>query len=314
VIGTAQSVSLKIHSALARDDDTPLVLAIGFFDGMHRGHRDIARKTRALRKPGWTSAVLTFSNHPASHLRPGSEPALISTPEERIDLLASAGYEECFFIPFDSAVANQTPDEFLKKTLIENLGVRGVAVGRTFRFGHGREGDAALMERVLKENDVAFTPVDIAADENGERISSTRIRKLIAGGDVPAADRLLGHAYELRGKVIAGAGRGHDLGFPTANLAVPGKLLPRDGVYSGTARHEGRDYATLVSIGTNPTFDGKTRTVEAWLRDFHDTIYGHELALRDLCFVREQRKFANADELLTQMEDDARAVPYPAFG
>ena len=305
---------MKIHYALDRADDKPLVLAIGFFDGMHRGHQDIARKTRELRKPGWSSGVLTFSNHPSAFLRPGTEPPLITTPEERVDLLARAGYEECFFVPFDSAVAKQTPDEFLKKTLIENLGVRGVAVGRTFRFGHGREGDVTLMQRVLGENGVAFTPVEIAADENGERISSTRIRKLIADGDVAAADRLLGHAYELRGKVIAGAGRGHDLGFPTANLAVPEKLLPRDGVYSGVARHEGRDYAMLVSIGTNPTFDGKARTVEAWLRDFHETIYGHELALRDLCFVREQRKFANADELLAQMEDDARAVPYPAFG
>lgn len=305
---------MKIHYTLKRDDDAPLVLAIGFFDGMHRGHQDIARKTRALRKPGWSSGVLTFSNHPSAFLRPGSEPPLISTPDERIDLLARAGYEECFFVPFDSAVASQTPDEFLKKTLIENLGVHGVAVGRTFRFGHGREGDVTLMERVLKENDIVFAPVDIAADENGERISSTRIRKLVADGDLPAADRLLGHAYELRGAVMSGAGRGHGMGFPTANIAVPEKLLPPDGVYAGTARHEGRDYATLVSIGTNPTFEGKNRTIEAWLRDFHDTIYGHELALRDLRFVREQRKFANADELLAQMEDDAHAVPYPAFG
>jgi riboflavin kinase/FMN adenylyltransferase len=305
---------LRIHYTLDRSDETPLVLAIGFFDGMHRGHQDIARKTRELRKPAWSAGVLTFSNHPSAFLRPGSEPPLISTPEERVDLLARAGYEECYFIPFDAAVANQTPDEFLKKTLIGSLHVRGVAVGRTFRFGHGREGDVKLMESVLAENGVAFAPVEIAADENGERISSTRIRKLIADGDIPAADELLGHAYELRGRVMSGAGRGHGMGFPTANIAVPDKLLPKDGVYAGTARHEGRDYATLVSIGTNPTFDGKNRTVEAWLRDFHDTIYGHELALRDLRFVREQRKFASADELLSQMEDDARAVPYPAFG
>jgi len=290
------------------------VLAIGFFDGMHRGHSDIARKTRELRKPGWSAGVLTFSNHPFAFLRPGSEPPFITTPEERVDLLARAGYEECFFIPFDSAVANQTPDEFLKKTLIENLDVRGVVVGRTFRFGRGREGDVTLMERVLAENGVAFSPVEITADENGARISSTRIRELIANGEVPSADHLLGRAYELRGKVVAGAGRGHGMGFPTANVTVPDKMLPRDGIYAGTARHEGRDYATLVSIGTNPTFDGKSRTVEAWLRDFHETIYGHELSLRDLRFVREQRKFANADELLAQMEDDARAVPYPAFG
>jgi len=305
---------MKLHYSLDRSDETPLVLAIGFFDGMHRGHRDIARRARMLRKPGWSTGVLTFADHPAAFLRPGSEPPLITTPEERVDLLAGAGYEECFFIPFDGTVANQTPDEFLTKTLIENLGVLGVAVGRTFRFGQGREGDVGLMERVLRENGVAFAPVEIATDEKGERISSTRIRKLIAEGDVPEADRLLGHAYELRGKVVAGEGRGHALGFPTANVTVPQKLVPLDGVYAATARYDGRDYAALVSVGTNPTFDGKARTIEAWLRDFHETIYGRELALRDLRFVRDQRKFANSDELLMQMEEDVCAVPYPAYG
>jgi riboflavin kinase/FMN adenylyltransferase len=305
---------VRIHYSLDRSDDTPLVLAIGFFDGMHRGHNDIAREVRRLRKPGWSTGVLTFSNHPSAFLRAGTEPPLITTPEERMDLFARAGYEECFFIPFDAAIANQSSDDFLRKTLMERLAVRGVVVGSTFRFGHGREGDVTLMARVFEEAGVALRAVENTKDEKDERISSTRIRELIANGDVPSADHLLGHAYELRGKVVAGSGRGHGMGFPTANIAVPEKLLPKDGVYAGAARHEGRDYATLVSIGTNPTFNGKTRTVEAWLRDFHETIYGHELSLRDLRFVREQRKFENADELLAQMEDDARAVPYPAYG
>jgi len=305
---------VKIHYSLDRADKTPLVLAIGFFDGMHRGHSDIARQTRRLRQPGWSTGVLTFSNHPSAFLRPGTEPPLITTPEERMDLFARAGYEECFFVPFDANIANQPPGDFLRKTLMERLAVRGVVVGRTFRFGKGRAGDVISMARILEEAGVAFRAVENTADEKGARISSTRIRELIAGGDMQAADHLLGHAYELRGKVVAGVGRGHRMGFPTANIEVPGKLLPKDGVYAGIARHEGRDYATLVSIGTNPTFNGKTRTVEAWLRDFHDTIYGRELSLRDLRFVREQRKFENADELLAQMEDDARAVPYPAYG
>ena len=305
---------MKLHYSLDREDETPLVLAIGFFDGMHRGHYDIARHVRMLRKPGWSTGVLTFANHPAEFLRPGFEPQLITTAEERLDLLAKAGYEECFFVPFDALIANQTPAEFLRETLITRLGVRGVAVGNTFRFGRGREGDAAFMQRAFEEAGIAFTPVQNTVDENGERISSTRIRGLISEGDIPAADALLGHAYELRGNVVAGEGRGHALGFPTANISVPQKLLPPDGVYAGAARHEGRDYATLVSIGTNPTFDGKARTVEAWLRDFEQTIYGQELAVRDLRFVREQRKFESAAELLAQMEEDARAVPYPAFG
>jgi riboflavin kinase/FMN adenylyltransferase len=305
---------MKLHYSLDRSEAAPLVIAIGFFDGMHRGHYDIARRARMLRKPGASTGVLTFANHPAAHLRPGSEPSLITTAEERIDLLANAGYEECFFVPFDEQIASQTPAEFLRETLIGRLGVRGVVVGSTFRFGRGREGDVDLMRRTFEEAGVAFTPVENTKDDAGVRISSTRIRELIAKGDIAAADGLLGHAYELRGKVVAGEGRGHALGFPTANVAVPEKLLPPDGVYSGIARHEGRDYATLVSIGTNPTFNGKTRTVEAWLRDFQETIYGHELTLRDLRFVREQRKFKSADELLAQMDEDTRAVPYPAYG
>jgi riboflavin kinase/FMN adenylyltransferase len=305
---------VKLHYALARESDKPLVIAVGFFDGMHRGHQDIARQTLRLRRPGWRAAVLTFSNHPAAFLRPGSEPPLICTPEERIGLIGSAGFDECFFVPFDERIASQQAEHFLRETLIGDLGVRGVVVGKTFRFGHKRGGDTALMERVFGEAGVAFIPVENTTDEFGDRISSTRIRALIAEGKLGEADDLLGRSYELRGRVELGAGRGHDLGFPTANITVPKKLLPKDGVYSATARFDGRDYAALVSIGTNPTFDGASRTIEAWLRDFHETIYGKELALRDLRFVREQQRFASVEELLERMHADLEAVSYPSYG
>lgn len=305
---------MKIHYRLRREDTTPLVLAIGFFDGMHRGHQEIARQTLRLRKPGWRAAVLTFANHPTAFLRPGSEPPLISTPEERIDLMAGAGYDECFFIKFDDAIASQHAEQFLRDTLMRDLSVHGVVVGSNFRFGNKRLGDTALMTRVFDEAGVRFVAVPNTTDESGERISSTRIRRYIAEGELESADRLLGHSYELRGRVELGAGRGHDLGFPTANIAVPAKLLPKDGVYAATARREGRDYAALVSIGTNPTFNGSARTVEAWLRDFHETIYGEELAVRDLRFVREQQRFETVDELLAQMNEDMRAIAYPSYG
>jgi riboflavin kinase/FMN adenylyltransferase len=304
---------LKIYHELFRELDRPLALAIGFFDGFHRGHREIARATMRMRKPGWRSGVLTFAEHPAAFLRPGSQPPLLSTPEERIDLFASAGFEECFFITFDEQIATLSPQAFLEK-LTGSLGARGVAVGSTFRFGHKRAGDAAMMAQFLAERDVAFRPVENVAD-GGERISSTRIRGLIAAGAMDRADHLLGEpGFEIRGIVDLGAGRGHDLGFPTANVRVPEKLLPRDGVYSSTARSDGRDYAALVSIGTNPQFGGKTRTVEAWLRDFHHTVYGREIALRDLRYVRDQRTFAGVDELVEQMHRDREAVAYPAYG
>ncbi len=176
---------------------------------------------------------------------------------------------------FDENVASITAEDFLSETLVSRLGARGVVVGKNFRFGNKRAGDTTLMRAVLSQHGVECVLVENTADDEGERISSTRIREYIAQGDLETADRLLGHSYELRGPVVLGAGRGHDLRFPTANLEMPQKLLPKDGVYAAVARVDGRDYAALVSIGTNPTFDGTKRTVEAWLRDFHETIYGH---------------------------------------
>jgi riboflavin kinase/FMN adenylyltransferase len=242
------------------------------------------------------------------------EPPLITTPEERLDLIAAAGFDECFFVRFDESIASITAEQFLAETLVSRLGARGVVVGKTFRFGSKRAGDTALMQAVLSQHGVACTLVENTTDENGERISSTRIRGYIAKGELATADRLLGHSYEVRGRVILGAGRGHDLRFPTANIELPHKLLPKDGVYSAVARVDGRDYPSLVSIGTNPTFDGTHRTVEAWLRDFHETIYGRELALRDLRFVREQQRFESMEALQAQMEQDLLAVAYPSFG
>lgn len=302
---------MKIYHELFRENSRPLVLAIGFFDGMHRGHREIVRSALRLRKPGWRSGVLTFSNHPAAFLRPGTQPPMLTTNEERIGLFARAGLEECFFVPFNDTISTLAPQEFLDR-LIDGLGVRGIAVGKTFRFGHKRAGDTEMMRRYLEERGVAFVGVENVADE-GERISSTRIRTLVGDGKLDLADHLLGHSYELRGIVELGFGRGHDLGFPTANLRVKEKLLPKDGVYSAVARYDGRDYAALVSIGTNPQFGGAERTVEAWLRDFHYTIYGQELALRDLRYVREQRVFESLDELIAQMQTDLHAVAYPSY-
>jgi riboflavin kinase / FMN adenylyltransferase len=302
---------VKTYHELFRENDRPLVLAIGFFDGMHRGHMEIAKAARRMRKPGYRVGVLTFAEHPAKFLRPGNEPPLITSTAERLDLFAKAGFEECFLITFDERIAMLTPQQFLER--LTAMSVQGVAVGSTFRFGHKRAGDAATMAAYFGERNLPFVGLENVTHD-GERISSTRIRGLIADGNLELADYLLGHSYELRGVVEVGLGRGHDLDFPTANIAVPNKLLPKDGVYAAVARHEGRDHAALVSIGTNPQFDGKRRTIEAWLRDFQETIYGHELALRDLRYLREQRLFASVDELIAQMRTDLEAVAYPSYG
>jgi riboflavin kinase/FMN adenylyltransferase len=304
---------VRIFHRLERDVNRPLALAIGFFDGFHRGHREIARQTRRMRKPGWRSGVLTFADHPAAFLRPGQEPALIDTQAERIDRFAEVGFEECFLVTFDDRIATLSPQAFLD-LLVDGLGARAIVVGSTFRFGHRRTGDARTMRDYLSVRGAEFAAVENTMHD-GERISSTRIRRLISEGNLHDADQLLaGNGYEIRGIVEVGAGRGHRLGFPTANVRPPAKLLPKDGVYSATARCDGRDYPALVSIGTNPQFGGGSRTIEAWLRDFHQTIYGRELALRGFDYVREQKLFGDVAELIEQMQRDLDAVAFPKYG
>jgi riboflavin kinase/FMN adenylyltransferase len=302
---------MKIHHAFdARPADAPpIVLAIGFFDGFHQGHREILRRLLAERRPGFRAAAITFRNHPAKFLRPGSEPPLITTCEERVDLLASTGIDELYLVPFDERLAKIDARVFLEETIVGRLRARALVFGENFRFGAGRAGDALLAREVLAADGVALHVVPPLM-LGGDRISSTRIRGALASGDLEAANRLLGAPYALSGRVVLGEGRGHDLGFPTANLSVPPeKLVPKDGVYAIVGRHDGRDYRGLASIGTKPTFEGHVRTIEAWLRDFHRTIYGQELTLRDFRFIRDQRKFASVAELVAQMREDAAREP-----
>jgi riboflavin kinase/FMN adenylyltransferase len=305
---------VKVHHKIeAPSTDRPLVLAIGFFDGLHRGHREILRTLLRLRKPGYRAAVLTFRNHPSTYLRPDRVPPLLSTVDERVNLLAASGIDELFLVPFDEHIAPVDARSFCTDFVHGVLNARALVVGENFRFGAGRGGDATLAREALAEFGCAVEAVP-PVNDGDERISSTRVRAAVMRGDMETANRLLAQTYALRGRVTLGEGRGHDLGFPTANLEVaPEKTLPADGVYSVVGRYDGRDYKGLVSIGTNPTFDGRKRTVEAWLLDFQGTVYGEELALRDFSFIREQRKFDGVPELLEQMREDATHVRFPSF-
>ncbi len=311
---------MKLHYVLPRDEAYraervrhPLCVAIGVFDGYHLGHQAIVRRLLHERRAGERTAVITFGEHPARLLRPSDVPPQIATLSERINAFARAGVDEAFVLSFDAAFAALPPDAFLQDVLIDALGVRAMVVGENFRFGAKRAGDMDFARAYFAARGRTAIGVENALLD-GERVSSTRVRAAIAAADMAQVDALLGGSYSVRGSVAFGAGRGHDLGFPTANITVaPEKMLPPDGVYAITGRHDGRDYPGLVSIGTNPTFDGRERTVEAWLLDFHGSLYGEELALRDFRFLREQRRFASVEELLVQIRADADAVPYPTF-
>ena len=304
---------MKVHHVLP--DAAPeraFVVAVGFFDGFHLGHRAIVRAALWERRAGERTAVLTFREHPTAFLRPGDEPPMIATLAERVNAFARAGIDEAYILPFDASIASLSPAAFLDEMLVGRIGARAMVVGENFRFGHKRAGDVAFARAHLNASQRGVVAVP-NEQLDGERVSSTRVRAAIQAGDLELADRLLGAPYTVRGAVTFGAGRGHDLGYPTANVAVaPGKLLPPDGVYRATGRHDGRDYLGLVSIGTNPTFGEAPRTVEAWLLDFNGGLYGEELALRGFRFVRAQRRFDSADELIAQMREDAAGVKFPS--
>jgi riboflavin kinase/FMN adenylyltransferase len=311
---------VKLHYVLPNDEAYraerarhPLCLAVGVFDGFHLGHRAIIRTLLAQRRAGERTAVMTFAQHPIAFLRPGEEPPTIATMAERVNALARAGVDEAFILRFDATFAAQSPQMFLEEMVCGALGARALIVGENFRFGAKRVGDLSFARTFMeRRGGVAIGVPNVVVE--GERVSSTRIRAAIAAMDFETVDRLLGAPYAVRGQVAFGAGRGHDLGFPTANVTVSAdKLLPPDGVYAIVGRYDGRDHPGLVSIGTNPTFNGTQRTVEAWLLDFNGSMYGEELVLRDFRFVRGQQKFSSIEALLEQMQRDRAAARFPSF-
>jgi riboflavin kinase/FMN adenylyltransferase len=261
-------------------------VAVGTFDGVHRGH---LRVIEAARNGGLRTSVVTFDPHPRAVL--GGDVALLATVERRLELLAAAEVEDVLVLRFDEALAGLAADGFAEK-MLRGIGAEIVAAGDTFRFGRGREGDLDLLERL--GFDVRRVPLV-------ENVSSSRVRELVHAAETERAAKLLGRPPEVEGVVVRGDGRGRELGFPTANLDVPGGLLvPPDGVYAGWAR----DRRAAVSIGTNPHFGGVERRVEAHLLDFDGDLYGERLVVELWTPIREQRSFGSLEELVAAIGAD----------
>jgi riboflavin kinase/FMN adenylyltransferase len=273
-------------------------LAVGEFDGVHLGHRAVI---------AGADSVLTFEPHPRTVVAPESAPKLLTTLEQKADLIAELDVEELIVIPFDGARMAQTAQEFIDHELIERLGARSVSVGENFRFGNRARGDADL----LRAQTAFETRVVELVEVDGEIISSTHIRGLIATGAVAEAARLLGAPFETRGIVAHGDKRGRTLGFPTANLIPdPALAVPDHGIYAARAIVLGLgEWTAAVSIGVRPTFvTGRGLLVEAYLLDFEGDLYGRELRLQFVDRIRGERRFDSAESLIEQMKRDVAEI------
>jgi riboflavin kinase / FMN adenylyltransferase len=289
-------------------------VTIGAYDGVHLGHRallaDLSRRASAA---GLTTVVVTFDRHPAYVVRPESAPKELTSLEQKLELLADAGIERTEVVPFDEARADESAEDFVQEVLVDQLGARLVVVGEDFHFGHGRKGNVELLRRLGVEHGFEVVGVGLTGD-GAEAVSSTRIRASIAAGEVEEAARLLGRHHEVRGPVVRGDGRGGpELGFPTANLAVPDDIaLPADGVYAGHYRRpDGAVHRAAINVGRRPTFyqPGTAPVlVEAYLLGFDGELYGEPARVSFAHRLRDEQRFDSVEELVAQMRADVAAT------
>ncbi len=287
--------------------------AIGTFDGVHVGHQAIIRAAvedaRAQARP---ALVFTFDRHPAELLAPEHAPDYLTTPAQRDRLIASLGADGLVVARFDHALAQRTPDEFLRDILKAQLGAQAIVVGTNFRFGKGRAGDMAYLEQAQARFDFtlhALEPVLVG----GIPASSTRVRERLRAGDIAEAEAVLGHPYLLAGTVVAGQRLGRTLGYPTANLErIYKQAVPADGIYAVRAHlDDGRIVGGACSIGNRPTIEGAGYAIETYLLDFDEDIYGRGMELQFLRRLRPEQKFDSLEALKAQMAADvaqARAI------
>jgi riboflavin kinase/FMN adenylyltransferase len=243
-------------------------------------------------------------------VRPDAAPKLLTNAEQKLELLAATGVDAAVVVPFDEQQAKETPVDFVRRVIVDTLRTQAVIVGSDFHFGHMRQGNITLLREMGERHDFVCEPIVLVprADGIDEPVSSTAIRRALAGGEIDTATRMLGRPFEVRGIVNKGDQRGRTIGFPTANVNVPaGMCLPSDGVYAGLYRTpDGTEYATAINLGRRPTFyeSAQSSLLEAYLMDFSGDLYGQEAAVQFLAFLRSERQFGGLDELKAQLQTD----------
>ncbi|MCD0486180.1 bifunctional riboflavin kinase/FAD synthetase [Streptacidiphilus sp. ASG 303] len=288
------------------------VVTIGSFDGVHRGHQlIIGRAVERARALGAASVVVFFDPHPSEVVRPGSHPPLLAAPHRRAELMGELGVDAVLILPFTQEFSRETPEEFVRQVLVDALHACAVVEGPNFRFGHRAAGDVARLAELGEEHGFDVEVVDLYLDGQaggGAPFSSTLARRLVAEGEMGGAAEVLGRCHRVEGVVVRGAQRGRELGYPTANVeTLPHTAIPADGVYAGWLTADGERMPAAISVGTNPTFDGTARTVEAYAIDRVGLdLYGLHVTVDFLAFLRGMERFDTVDALLERMADDVK--------
>ena len=304
------------HPGPATVPDQGAAVTIGVFDGLHLGHRAVIGLVKEIASErGLLSAVVTFDRHPALVVRPTSAPMLLTDLDQKLELLEDTGIDVVVVVTFDDLRSQESPEDFVSEVLVDRLATRAVIVGEDFHFGHQRRGNVPLLRELGDELGFTVEGIELIAldDEPGtDRVSSTAVRRLLAEGDVAGAARLLGRSHEVRGIVAHGDKRGRELGFPTANVSVPGEiLLPADGIYAGWyLRPDGVQHPTAMSIGRRPTFyeQAHASLLECYLIDFDGDLYDEPAKVRFVERLRGEERFDSVDALIEQMRRDVDAA------
>lgn len=290
----------------------PLVATIGFFDGVHRGHQFLIKQVcDEAKASGMESAVITFDEHPRKVLHQDYQPRLLSTLEEKLILLSRTGIGNAVVLHFDREMAGLSAHDFMEKVLRDRLNVKKLIIGYDNRFGHNRA--EGFDDYVRMGHEMGIEVIQSQAFSlDGVNVSSSYIRKLIEKGELELANKCLGYPYAIYGKVVSGYQEGRKLGFPTANLDLSGsgQLVPANGVYGVKVRlQDSMQYRRgMMNIGTRPTFNGKNLSIEAYIFDFSDDIYGQTLVAAFIHRIRDEHKFDSAEELAEQMRNDAKII------
>lgn len=284
------------------------MVTIGVFDGVHRGHQQIIGRAVARgRVAGQRTVLLTFDPHPSEVVRPGSHPAALTTPRHKADLLERLGIDVLFVVPFTKGFSRLSPEQFVHTVLVDALHASAVVLGENFRYGAKAAGDVASLRTTGEELgadgfDVEGVPL---LGEDGTTLSSSYVRTCVAEGDVLAAARVLGRPHRVEGVVVRGDGRGRAIGYPTANVEVTASAaVPADGVYAGWLVRGDERLPAAVSIGTNPTFAGSERRVEAYVLDFDADLYGEHVSVDVVERLRPTETYESVDALVEQMGCD----------